>query len=124
MIDNESWRCFHCNTVFTSRKWAAEHFGADESATPACKLTNSEGHLVTYIRKLEAELAAYRDERDEILMAWNAMQSDNLQAVIRAEEKGYGKGVRDAKRMFEDEGERAELLGVGASSSATDLAGE
>lgn len=97
------WRCFHCDTVFTNEKHAAEHFGGNEGATPACKLTHSEGHLVTYIRKLEAELATYRAEDSDVLRAMHAREAEQREAVQRAEERGYDKGVQDAKRMFEAE---------------------
>lgn len=98
-----TWRCFHCDTVFTNRKHAAEHFGRDEGSTPACKLTHSEGHLVTLIRKLEAELESYRREDSDILRAWMSKEAENREAVRRAEERGYDKGVQEAKRMFEAE---------------------
>jgi hypothetical protein len=97
------WRCFHCNEVFTNPKHAREHFGAEEGATPACKLTHSEGHLVTYIRKLEDELASYRREDSDALRAMHAREAEQHEAVRRAEERGYDKGVQEAKRMFEEE---------------------
>ncbi len=99
----ESWKCFHCNTVFTNPKHAAEHFGRHEGSTPACKLTHSEGHLVTYIRKLERELESYRIEDSDILRAWCSKEAESREAVRRAEERGYDKGVQEAKVMFEKE---------------------
>lgn len=96
------WRCFHCGTLFTNPKHAAEHFGVDESATPSCKLSHSEGHLVTYIRKLELELASFRAEDTDLERAWLSKESECAEAVRRAEERGYDKGVQDAKRMIED----------------------
>ena len=53
----KQWRCFFCDEVFTRAKDAAEHFGVDEACeadVPACKIAAHEGHLVKYIRKLEA----------------------------------------------------------------------
>lgn len=95
---DKSWRCFHCDEVFTSRQYAAEHFGFDEGATPACKISGHEGHLVTYIRKLEAELASYRAESDSITLAWFAKESEHVQAMLREEEKGFARGVADMQK--------------------------
>lgn len=92
------WRCFHCDTVFMNRKHAAEHFGRDEGDVPACKLSSSEGHLVTYIRKLQAELNSHREERDEILLAWHARDAEHHEALRREEEKGFTRGVEDMKK--------------------------
>jgi len=98
-----SWRCFHCGEVFSSRKYAAEHFGAEEGDVPACRLSHSEGHLITYIRKLQRELASYRREDNLVLRAWDARVMEGVDAVRRAEETGYNRGVQDAKKMFEEE---------------------
>jgi hypothetical protein len=97
MPKRKTWRCFHCNTLFTNPKHAAEHFGAHEGATPACKLSNSEGHLVTYIRKLEAELEVHRREDSDVLRAMYAKEAEHREALVRAEEKGYNRGVLDMK---------------------------
>jgi hypothetical protein len=91
----KQWRCFHCDEVFLSVKRAREHFGADQMETPACKLAGHEGHLITYIRKLEDHLAQYRAEDSHIMRAMWSMEADHRQALIRAEEEGYNKGVRD-----------------------------
>jgi len=99
----ETWRCFHCDVVFTNRRHAAEHFGAEESDVPACRLSHSEGHLITYIRKLQRELASYRREDNLILRAWDAKVMEGVNAVRRAEETGFNRGVQDAKKMFEEE---------------------
>ena len=95
-----SWRCFHCDAVFTNRKHAAEHFGDDEGSTPACKLSHSEGHLVTYIRKLERDLAQYRREDSHAMRAMVAREAEHAEAVQRAEDRGYDRGVQEAKRLF------------------------
>lgn len=90
------WRCFHCDEVFYSRETAAEHFGYDESCTPACKLSGTARHLVSIIRDQERELRSYRSEDTKLLRAIWSMEADNRQALIREEEKGYNRGVRDA----------------------------
>lgn len=93
------WRCFHCDAVLTHPTCAREHFGADESSEPACKLANSSMHLIRYIRKLEAEVAQYRREDSHALRAIYSKESEYADAVRKAEERGYDKGVSDmAKR--------------------------
>lgn len=89
----KQWRCFHCDEVFTGR-WAAEHFGKD-GATPACKIKSHEGHLVTYIRELEDQIERYRADDSHVMRSIQALEADHRQALIRAEEEGYNRGVRD-----------------------------
>lgn len=96
----KQWRCFHCDEVFTNPRCAAQHFGAEEGATPACRIKSYEGHLVTYIRGLEDQLARYRAEDGDVLRSIYAMEADHRQALIRAEEEGYGKGVSDGRALI------------------------
>lgn len=93
----KQWRCFHCDEVFTSRKFAAEHFGVEPTAAPACQLKSYEGHLVTYIRRLEHELARHRAEDSDVLRSVMSLEADHQTALVRAEERGYDKGVADMK---------------------------
>lgn len=92
----KQWRCFHCDELFTARRWAAEHFGKDGDL-PACKLKSHEGHLVTYIRKLEDQLESYRNDDSDIMRSMYSLEADHRSALIRAEEDGYNKGVRDIR---------------------------
>ena len=93
-MSRRRWRCFHCDAVFTSEREAAIHFGADEAATCACVLPH-EQHLVDHIRDLEKQLEGYRAEDSKILRSIYTLEADHRQALIRAEEEGYNKGVRD-----------------------------
>lgn len=99
MPDPVYWRCFHCGETFTRKqeRWAREHFGRDSSAEPVCLIrTAGEGALLAALRKAEDELAGYRAEDGEILRAMYAMQADHRQALVREEEKGFERGVKDA----------------------------
>lgn len=91
----KQWRCFHCDVVFTNPSCAAVHFGSDEAATCACVLPH-EQHLVEHIRDLEAQLDRYRAEDSSVMRSIYTLEADHRQALIRAEEDGYNKGVRDA----------------------------
>lgn len=97
----KQWRCFHCDDVFYSAKLAQEHFGDDCSQTPACKLASHEGHLITYIRKLESEVEQYRREDSHVLRSMWSLEADHRRAIQRAEEDGYSKGVRDMTAQAE-----------------------
>lgn len=101
-MSKKQWRCFFCDEVFTRLKDAAEHFGRDdacEADVPACKLSAAHGHLVHYIRKLEDELRRYQTEDSDVMRAMYSLEADHRQALIRAEEAGYNKGVRDVSNL-------------------------
>jgi hypothetical protein len=94
----KQWRCFFCDEVFTRRKDAAEHFGEFDGCTadiPACKITAHEGHLVHYIRKLEQELRQFHQDETDVALSIITLESEHQQALIRAEEEGYARGIRD-----------------------------
>ena len=89
------WRCFHCDEVFISVKCAQTHFGYDHTKTAACQLRGFERPLIDYIRELEEKVDRHRVEDSDILRSIYALEADHRQALIRAEEAGYNKGVRD-----------------------------
>jgi hypothetical protein len=75
LLLNHSWRCFHCDEIFTDKSAAAEHFGEGnyecemplciEAATSEMKalvLTNRE--MFERLMKVEAELDQAEHERD------------------------------------------------------------
>lgn len=99
-MTRKKWRCFHCDEVFTSSRCAMIHFGADCSKTAACQLKSFEGNLVTYIRDLERQLDRYRADDSDVMRALYTQQADHQQALIRAEEDGYNKGVRDMTPIY------------------------
>lgn len=97
----KQWRCFHCDEVFISPKCAAVHFGSDGTKAVACQLKSHERHLVDYIRDLEGQLDGYRAEDSHVMRSIYSLEADHRQALIRAEEEGYNKGVRDVRDMSE-----------------------
>lgn len=92
---HRQWRCFHCDEVFFDERCAAKHFGPSEADYAACKIKSHEGHLINYIRKLEEQLAIYRSEDGDIMKSIYTLEADHKQALIRAEEDGYNRGVKD-----------------------------
>jgi hypothetical protein len=100
------WRCFHCDATFTKaqQRWALQHFGADQGALPACQMRiPGEHHLLTILRKMEGELATYRAEDTDLWRALYAQAADHAQALRREEERGYEKGLVDARTEAAEE---------------------
>lgn len=98
-MSRRTWRCFHCGDVFRTSRHAASHFGLDELQTPGCVavLRHGEGHLLDRIRDLEEQLARYRNEDSDLMRYYHTKMADHAQALIREEERGYNKGVRDGR---------------------------
>jgi hypothetical protein len=94
----KTWRCFFCDEVFYRRQDAAEHFGASDreiSDEPACQIKAHEGHLVRALRKAHQEIKRHLAEDDDVMQAIMALEAEIPAKVQRAEEDGYGRGVRD-----------------------------
>ncbi len=79
------WRCFHCDEVFTDEAEAREHFGADESKVPACRLSVSD---VRQLRALEALNAKLRREVE--LLDNDARLYYELRAEVNRRTNGHG----------------------------------
>ncbi len=76
----KSWRCFHCDEVFTVEQEAKDHF-AIEGIPPMCvdPLTKDEKARMVVVRKLESELAKWRNENEQLdheAGAYHAMQAE------------------------------------------------
>jgi Arc/MetJ-type ribon-helix-helix transcriptional regulator len=92
----KQWRCYHCDQVFRNELEAGIHFGADQAGTCACVLPH-EQHLVEHIRDLETQLASYRSESDCVMRSIQTLEAEHRQALIRAEQDGYDKGLKDGQ---------------------------
>ena len=101
-----AWRCFHCDETFTSEYDARLHFGADETATPACQIKGSDRGLLGALREAERDAAdAWHAVLSEATDAAKAVFSQNSrhQRQMRAlEESAYEKGLADAKAYPEE----------------------
>lgn len=113
--DNQVWRCFHCDEVFKDSESAILHFGKSDMERPACLL---DGGGLTALRDAEAEIARYRDEDSDVDRQFHAIHSKHAIELLREEEKGYARGLRDAKyegAKWDDE--RESLLATIASQA-------
>ena len=93
------YRCFHCDEVFSNEVEARNHFGVWEHDEPACKLARHEHGLMGYVRELEKRIASYQSESDPVSIAWYGRQAEHAQALVREEEKGYARGLRDGRSL-------------------------
>lgn len=106
-----AWRCFHCDEVFSTSDDAKVHFGPTEYSTPACQINAAE------YREMKERMRRYNDEDADIHRQMYGMQGEHATALIREEEKGYARGLADAKRFPADLGlqpvpEQAQPAGV------------
>lgn len=101
------WVCFHCGEAFPGTfaggRMAAQHFGSHTDAIPGCRLRMRAGEksLLRRIRWLEEQLCTLRNrvisEDTDKDREMHAMTADHARALMREEEKGYERGMRDAR---------------------------
>jgi len=98
------WTCFHCGETFMHANTARDHFGPHPGAEPGCvmRLQDGERGLLRRVRSLELELARYRVEDSDKDREMHAMMAAHAMALREEEEKGYARGLRDAK-LYPDE---------------------
>jgi hypothetical protein len=97
-----SWKCFHCAEVFTDNVAAADHFGIGQHVTPGCIeriQPGGERSILASLRRAEEALARYMTEDTDSYRHAAAMQSRHSEALRRAEELGYERGLRDAAAL-------------------------
>jgi hypothetical protein len=97
-MSRKVWRCFHCDEVFRSRVDAENHFGKRQGDEPACLIKAAgEFALLRALRSAQEDLCQYYAEDSNILRAMHSQAADYEQRIIRAEEQGYARGLRDAR---------------------------
>lgn len=92
------WTCFHCGQTFHTFNRARDHFGGDPMKEPACRIEyGEEMRMLIALRKAEEELDRYRAEDSDADRLYHAQQAQHLVALRREEERGYDRGVLDAR---------------------------
>lgn len=94
------WRCFHCGETFTlaQERLAREHFGSTGNDEPVCIIRSAgEDALLRALRNAQDELSRYRAEDSDLMRVLWSMQADHRAALLREEERGYARGLHDAK---------------------------
>ncbi len=90
-----SWRCFHCDDVFTDPACAELHFGKYQTCDPICVAGAKR------FREMEDQLEAFHNEMDPSSKAFYELGSRHHQALMDTEQKAYDKGLRDANLEYQ-----------------------
>lgn len=87
-----TWRCFHCDESFTDASAAREHFGHSERQQALCTIDP------THFRWLEEQHRRTCDDDTQVLRTISALAGEHERLRAQAEEQGYARGLRDAKK--------------------------
>jgi hypothetical protein len=87
-----TWRCFHCDETFTDREQARLHFGDSEHQQALCTID------AAHFRWMEAQHRRNVDDDSEALRTIARLAGEHETLRLRAEELGYERGLRDAKK--------------------------
>lgn len=102
MTERKEWRCFHCDEVFTTTMAARDHFGPYEDSKPACQVSVSDRGILGELRRVEIELSELwskvHNDGTEAARSIMAQISRHERQLVEAEEAGYARGLRDAKK--------------------------
>jgi hypothetical protein len=93
-VVQQSWRCFHCDEVFTDSEQAALHFGVNQAQKTACQFDVKE------LRETEALMRRYQEEDTDLHRELYALRSKHQTDLRREEEKGYARGLKDGKAYY------------------------
>ena len=103
-MPTHGWTCYFCGETLTTPGAARDHFGNDQFATSACQIkAGEERGLLMSLRRAEAELARYHDEDSDKDRQMANLRCEHFQALRRAEEDGYAKGLSDGKDLLSRE---------------------
>ncbi|WP_421591159.1 hypothetical protein [Shinella sp. M27] len=97
-----SWRCFHCDEVFTTEHAARLHFGETECQDPACQIkAGAEMSMLEALRRAEEEarkaVIAMHEEGTDGWTAFRRLEGRTRQNAEAAENLGYERGLRDGR---------------------------
>jgi hypothetical protein len=91
------WVCFHCwehfPPTFAGQQAARHHFGDGPTEDPACRINARQ------FRAMQDLTRRYQSEDTELHREIARMQTDHAVALRREEEKGYARGLDDARRF-------------------------
>jgi hypothetical protein len=87
--------------VFTRECDAREHFGDRMGQLAGCQIKGHENDLLGVIRELQRESQRHLEEDTQVIRAMQSLKCEHAEALRRAEESGYNRGVRDMKALAE-----------------------
>lgn len=95
-VPEHGWTCFHCGDhfapTFGGQQSARHHFGDHPTEDPACRINARQ------FRAMQDLVRRYQDEDTEVHREIQRLQADHAVALRREEEKGYARGLEDAKK--------------------------
>lgn len=100
-MSDKSWRCFHCDEVFTDEASARDHF-AIEGIPPMCvdPLTKDEKARMVVVRKLESELVKWRAENEQLDHEAGCYHAYQTELGTYFGEMSYGGKVKTPHQAF------------------------
>lgn len=94
-VPEHGWTCFHCaehfRPTFAGQQAARHHFGDHPAEQPACTID------ARAFRAMQDLVRRYQDEDTELHREIQRLQAGHAVALRREEEKGYARGLRDAR---------------------------
>lgn len=98
-VPEHGWTCFHCGDhfapTFGGQQAARHHFGDTPIEQPACTID------ARAFRAMQDLCARYQSEDTELHREIQRLQATHAVALRREEEKGYARGLEDAKKYPE-----------------------
>lgn len=112
LTPEHGWVCFHCGEHFPDNHggWRAAqlHFGTSIHDEPKCQIT------ARALRIMERDLRRYQEEDTDLHRELARLRSDHAIALRREEEKGYARGLEDARAEARRTGMPIEIGGLGS----------
>ena len=102
-VRETSWRCFHCDEVFTAADAAGDHFGTTEGERPACvaMLTETEKAIVEDRREWKRRAQGAESTVEEL-----GLRLARVEAVIQKRWKN-ARTIEDFIRLYDHSNEQA-----------------
>lgn len=113
--DKATWRCFHCDAVFTSHDDAAKHFGAYMTRNPACVVDVGEVLGLADTILLDAQELPASGQRDQIIESVEEIRRMCEEVISHMpEDEGGGRPDDDEPMTHEYFSELVALVRQGA----------
>lgn len=94
-LPKHGWSCFHCGVhfpaTFSGQQKARHHFGDSPDEQPACHID------ARAFRSMQDTVRRYQTEDTELHREIYKLRADHARALQHEEEKGYERGLRDAR---------------------------
>jgi hypothetical protein len=102
--DNKSWRCFHCDEVFTDIDLARGHFSPPYPFNqPTCQTPDLINTIMKVITEQKDQLARYIAEDSDCVRQAYSVGLQAARDIQAANDKGFADGVMEARREMAKE---------------------